>query len=271
MTIPGQASRLEGAKRFVYARPRTDVAEAHRAAGELALHLFFPDGWRAGDRRGAALFFHGGGWRNGFCDQFAPFARDLADFGLVAGTAEYRLARPPGVMPRRCVGDARSAVRWMRDNAATLGVDPLRLAVGGGSAGGHLALTCADDRRDDSSSRPDALLLMNPVLRMDGSPFEDLFGGPARAAALSPVNRVPRRPPPAVVFLGTRDNLIPVAQAEALRDAWTARDGRCDLHLYEGAEHGFFNPDRDTQAFDDVRRRTRDFLASLGFVAQGTT
>ena len=56
---------------------------------------------------------------------------------MVAMTADYRVASRHGTQARHCVADGKSAVRWIRQHAGRLGVDPHRVAAGGGSAGGH--------------------------------------------------------------------------------------------------------------------------------------
>ncbi|MEM8713895.1 MAG: alpha/beta hydrolase fold domain-containing protein, partial [Planctomycetota bacterium] len=75
-----------------------------------------------------------------------------------------------GPRPTTCVEDGKSAVRWIREHAAEIGVDPGRLAAGGGSAGGHVAAAIATvngfnaDQDDLSvSCVPEALVLFNPV------------------------------------------------------------------------------------------------------------
>src|SRR5207244_268255 len=115
-------------------------------------------------------------WTNGSVKQFEPQAEYLATRGMVAIRADYRIKSKHEVTPVECVEDAHAAMRWVRKNAGMLGIDPNRIVASGGSAGGHLAACTADpDPRRGSthyavSSRPNALLLFNPVLNFDGSP-----------------------------------------------------------------------------------------------------
>ena len=136
----------------------------------LKLQVFLPEGHMATDRRPAIVFFHGGGWYGGTPDQFYPECRYLALRGMVAISAEYRTINVYGTTPKECVADGKSAVRWVRQHAAVLGVDPQRIAAGGGSAGGHIAAATAltkgfEDADEDAqiNCRPDALVLYNPV------------------------------------------------------------------------------------------------------------
>ena len=68
--------------------------------------------------------------------------------------------------------------------------------------------------------------------------------------------------PPTVVFLGTKDRLVPVATAERYKQLMEAAGGRCDLHLYEGQKHAFFNRAK----FYETLLETDRFLTSLGYL-----
>jgi acetyl esterase/lipase len=143
---------------------------------DLEIHVHFPAGWKKEDKWPAVVFFFGGGWEQGTIKQFEPQAAYLTGRGMVAARADYRVKSRHKVSPDACVQDAKSAVRWLRQNAATLGIDPDRIVAAGGSAGGHIAACTAcpglDAEGEDLtiSSRPNALLLFNPVLRFDGVP-----------------------------------------------------------------------------------------------------
>ena len=138
---------------------------------ELSLYVTKPDNWQATDKRPAVVFFHGGGWVGGSPGQFTEHSKYLASRGLVCVQVEYRLLdRNNKDLPTNCVHDAKSAMRWVRSHADELGIDPNRIASGGGSAGGHLAAFVGtvdglDDPQDDTKVSPksNAMLLFNPV------------------------------------------------------------------------------------------------------------
>src|SRR6185503_3489625 len=101
----------------------------------------------------------------------------LAARGMVAVTADYRVGSRHQAKIVDCIRDAKSAVRYLRANAARLGIDPGRIAAGGGSAGGHLAaatgvIAALDEPAGNPaiSSRPDALVLFNPALVLAAAP-----------------------------------------------------------------------------------------------------
>ena len=254
--------------------------EIYKTIGDvqLGIKIFVPIGHQPSDQRPAALFFFGGGWSSGSMAQFEPHCRYLAGRGMVSIVADYRVSQRHQTSPFECVQDAKSAVRWVRANANRLGIDPQRLAVGGGSAGGHLAAATAtieglNEAGEDSSvsCRPDALLLFNPVY--DNGP-----GGyghkrlKERYREISPLHNIRAGMPPAIVFLGTNDGLIPVATAQRFQREMREVGSRSELFLYAGQEHGFFNhPDFKAQAaptyFYQTMLETDRFLTSLGYLS----
>jgi acetyl esterase len=162
----------------------------------------------------------------------------------------------------------------VRANAERLGIDPNRIAAGGGSAGGHVAATTGmvdglDDPADENasvSSKANALALFNPVydngLKGYGhSRVEEWF------PQISPAHNITKDDPPAIVFLGTKDNLIPVATAERFKADMEDAGVKSELHLYEGQQHGFFNESKGgTENFLDTLRKTDAFLVGLGYL-----
>ena len=243
---------------------------------ELKLNAFNPPDWKAGDRRPAIVFFHGGGWVGGAPKQFLKHCEYLAARGMVAIEADYRhIAKGDKGPPLDCVHDAKSAMRWVRSHAKELGIDPNRIAAGGGSAGGHLAAFVGmvdglDDPVDDLKISPkaNALTLFNPVF--DNGP--DQGWGRERVGdrykEFSPAHNVSNDDPPAIVFLGTQDKLIPAAVAERFKANMEKAGVRCETRFYEGQGHGFFNPGKGgtDEYFYQTLLETDKFLASLGWL-----
>jgi acetyl esterase/lipase len=172
------------------------------------------------------------------------------------------------------VKDGVSAIRWVRSHATDLGIDPEKIAAGGGSAGGHVAAATGTTRgiveegEDETvSARPDALVLFNPVY--DNGP--DGYGH-SRVKAywkkISPMHNLDKTTPPTIVFLGTKDSLIPVKTAEKYRDLMREAGARSELFLYEGQPHGFFNQSRSPEHYQKTVKQMDNFLTSLGFLEQ---
>ncbi len=248
------------------------TSEVYRTVDEVELNIYLcnPEGHSADDKRPAIVFFFGGGWRAGSPQQFLPHCRYLADRGMVGAVADYRVASRHGVTADACVEDAKSAVRWLRTNAARLGIDPDRIGAGGGSAGGHLAAATAtlpghDPDPDGPSPVPNALVLFNPATVLTSALAERL-GAPAES--MSPYDHLRPGLPPTILFHGTADATVAYSTAVQFCDGLRAHDARCDLVSYAGADHGFFNfgrgegEDRNSM-YEDTVNRMDGFLYSL--------
>jgi acetyl esterase/lipase len=114
-------------------RKVADQVYAQHGVRCLKLDAWLP----AGDKLPAVILVHGGGWKSGYRSEFAPMAVRLAQQGFAALAISYRLsgeARYPAA-----VQDVQDAVRWVRAHADELHIDPQRIALAGGSAGGQLA------------------------------------------------------------------------------------------------------------------------------------
>lgn len=243
----------------------------------LRLHVYEPADHHPGAPgfvpRPAIVFFFGGGWTGGSATQFYAHCAHYADRGMVAIAADYRTRKAHGATPYDCVKDAKSALRWVRHFADKLGVDPNRIAAGGGSAGGHLAAATAmlkgfneADEDTDVSARPDALVLFNPVLdnRPQGYGYERIK---ERLEEFSPILNIRADTPPTIIFLGTLDSAFPVASAKEYKERMDAAGARCDLKLYEGERHGFFNyREGRNPRYKETLAEADAFLESLSFL-----
>ena len=242
---------------------------------ELTLYVTKPADWKVTDQRPAIVFYHGGGWVGGRPGQFTEHSKYLASRDMVAVQVEYRLLdRKTDDPPTTCVHDAKSAMRWVRSRAKELGIDPDRIASAGGSAGGHLAAFVGmvdglDDPADDTSvsAKSNAMALFNPVF--DNGP--DGWGQKRvgdRYKEFSPFHNVSKDDPPAIVFLGSADKLIPVKTAEDFEAAMKKIGNRCETMIFEGKPHGFFNYGKyDNIPYYETVTAMDKFLTSLGWLS----
>lgn len=253
--------------------------ETYKTVGDVKLNLWI-FGPAAPSNAPAIVFFFGGGWTGGSPAQFEVQSRHLAKRGMVAICADYRVASRHQVKPVQCLADARSALRWVRAHAAQLGVDPHRIAAGGGSAGGHLAGATAfisqfDEPGEDPkiSATPNALVLFNPALvlaPLEGLDLDKSFGARVpeerlgtKGENLSPFHHITSNAPPAIIFHGRADTTVPFATAEAFARKMKALGNRCELVGADGQPHGFFNRDPwQAKTLDEADR----FLVSLGWL-----
>lgn len=219
----------------------------------------------------AIVFFFGGGWNGGSIGHFAPHARYFSQRGMVCFRADYRVKSRQGTTPIESLKDAKSAIRFIREHASVFHVDPQKIVAAGGSAGGHLAaataLVAAHNEGSDHLSYscvPNALVLFNPVI--DNGPggygFDRIGEG---YKDFSPLHNIVEGAPPTILFLGTEDRLIPVETARYYQLVMEKVGSRCDLFLYEGQAHGFFNYAQIEYYKKTVFEANR-FLVSLGYL-----
>lgn len=167
---PAQAREVYSASRQVLQPDPPEVAEtasleARGPAGPIPLRLYRGLGTRKDQRLPALVYFHGGGWVIGDLDSHDQICRALANAaGCIVIAVHYRLA-PEHKFPA-AVEDAIAATRWIADNAASLGIDAARLAVGGDSAGGNLAAIVSLDARDQGGPPLAFQLLIYPSVDM---------------------------------------------------------------------------------------------------------
>ena len=253
--------------------------ETYRKIGgtELKLWIFNP-ATKSEKPLPCIVFFFGGGWSSGTPAQFEPQSRHLASRGMIAIVADYRVKSRQNALPADCVSDAKACVRWVRANASRLGIDPMRIAVGGGSAGGHLAAAVAtvpglDSATDDKtvSCLPNALILFNPGTVMAPFPGLELKGFGAgldkarfgcEPTEISPIHHVKKGLPPTIIFHGKADTTVPYATVEKFTEVMKAAGNRCELIGYEGQPHGFFNKAK----YPETLEATDGFLVSLGYL-----
>ncbi len=225
--------------------------------GEHALKLDLYRPAAATGRVPGVILIHGGGWKGGNRAIYRFYCVALAEKGYAAATMSYRFST---VAPfPAALQDTKCAVRWMRANAAKYGIDPDRIAVAGGSAGGHLAMMVGytpgvpelegDGGNPGVSSRVQAVIdLYGPtdlttefarrqgvvVQFMGGKPYEE---AEALYKQASPMTHVTRDAPPTLILHGTVDDIVPVEQADAL--AKRLKDLGAPFHYvrFEGWPH----------------------------------
>ena len=220
----------------------------HSAGKPREMEIYFPPHHDpAKSKVPGVILFHGGGWSGGTLAQFRTACHYLASRGLVAATASYQMLSakdvtklPPGETRKRvCITDAKSAIRWFKQHASELGIDPARVVTGGGSAGGHISVLATtnpglNDPRDpqDIDTSVVAYLLFNPAFSPDDS----------HDAEVDVRRHLKPGFAPAVVFFGTNDKW---------KGGWDAAHQKLnalgntttDLQLATGQAHSFFNKD----------------------------
>lgn len=216
----------------------------------------------------AVLCIHGGGFRAGKREGYDGLCKKLAARGYVAATASYRLA-PKHPFPA-AVHDVKAAVRWLRANAAKYHIDPDRIGVTGGSAGGHLAqflgVTEGVQQFEGTSGNAGVPNAVRCVVNVYGpSDFTKSYGKSVDAAQVlplflggdleqarhnhilaSPLYWVTPQAAPTLCIHGTDDKYVAHEQAVWLVERLKAADVEAELLTLPGAGHGFKGADQET-------------------------
>lgn len=217
--------------------------------------------------RPVVICIHRGGFRAGSRKGYIELCTRLAQRGYVAATVDYRLA-PQAPFPA-AVHDVKAAVRYLRANAARLGIDPNRICTTGGSAGGHLALFLGltggvpqfegDGPNRDQSSRVSCVVdyygpsdftksYGRSVDAAEVLPF--FLGGDLNHARLthikaSPLNWVTPDAAPTLAIQGTKDRYVAYEQSVWIIDRLLSSGVEAELETIEGADHGFKGADAE--------------------------
>ena len=231
----------------------------------------------------AVICIHGGGFRAGSRDGYDQLCVRLAERGYVAATISYRLA-PKHRFPA-AVHDTKAAVRWLRAHAPEYRIDPDRIGVTGGSAGGHLAqflgVTAHVPRFEGEGGNPGQSSAVSCVVNVYGpSDFTKSYGKSVDAHEVlplwfggnldthrdlhiqgSPLAWVTPDAAPTLCIHGTEDAYVAHEQAEWLVDKLRAATVDAELLSLPGAGHGFKGADAekaDAALFEFLDRRLKD-------------
>lgn len=276
---------------------------------ELKLFVFPPEAHEAGDCRPAMVWIHGGGWMAGNAEAFFPHARYSASRGAVGVSIDYRLVKVGGPVIADCIADCKSAIRYLRAHADSLGIDTNKIAVLGDSAGGHLAACLGtidgfDDPADEVSvsAKVNLMVLYNPVLdlRAGGTASPEAGGGGfhkfaiggaalgkkatpddmkptaesiALAGKISPLANVRSGAPPCLVMHGLDDQVVPAARSAKFAELMEKEGNVCRYLPLEGTRHAFIvtKYTATEQTVVDALRATDEFLAKAGYVSGSPT
>jgi acetyl esterase/lipase len=235
-----------------------DVVYGHKLGMALTFDAYTPK-----DANGTGiLFMVSGGWVSRWAPPEATMGwlKPMLDAGFTVFAVRH--GSSPRFKVPEAVADVRRSVRYIRLNAKRFGVDPARLGVAGGSAGGHLSLmlgTTGDDGDPDAkdevlrqSSRVAAVVAYFPPTDLrpwvgTGSKLAESFPAlqfdPDLADDCSPLLHVTEDDAPALMIHGDKDTLVTLDHSEKILKEFEEQKVTAELIVIDGAGHGFRGKD----------------------------
>ncbi|MBA4410242.1 MAG: hypothetical protein C0397_12550 [Odoribacter sp.] len=256
----------------------THVQEVYKTIDSLKLKvdIFYTNQSSERENNTAIVFFHGGGWAFGTPSEFFTTCERYARMGIVTFSVEYRLSIENGITPHPTISpiesvmDAKSAIRWVRENAEKFHVDRNKIVAAGQSAGGHLALSTAmiEDHNEKSdnpgtSCRPDAILLFSACVNtVEGWCDRLLADRRNQIWSISPAHHIRGGLPPMIEFHGNDDEQVPKWTVQFFESEMKKKGNYFELHIYEGRKHylGDGNPIYSRYFDDEILKLADDFL-----------
>ena len=228
---------------------------------DLVMDLFLPkDGTPP---YSAIIFIHGGGWKNGNKEMYRKHSYYFAGKGMVAASINYRLsgeAKFPAA-----VEDSKCAVRWMQANSVKYNVNPDKIVIAGGSAGGHLVglVGTTEGRKEfegsggytEFSSKPNLVISFFGVFNFTRLADRNKYNNSARLVAeflggtydeipdiyklASPVSHVDSTDPPFLLFHSTGDKVVPYEQSVEFKKVLEKAGVPVEMSITVGNKHGY--------------------------------
>jgi acetyl esterase/lipase len=220
----------------------------------LTMDIYFPQKQKEGSP--AVIYVHGGAWASGNKESGPGLLiiAELVKNGYLVAAVDYRLA-PAHIFPAQIV-DVKTAVRFLKQNAAVYGIDASRIGAFGTSAGGHLVslagLTADYDLFRDDQYREVSDGVMAVADLFGPADLESLFTGLEKMLAerifgkkddalkvASPVEYVRGDGPPFLIIQGDKDAVVPLYQSEEFYRSLVDSGNYAELFIVKNAGHGF--------------------------------
>jgi acetyl esterase/lipase len=243
---------------------------------KLKVDIFYADQTINKENKTAIVFFHGGGWAYGTPDEFFTTCERYAKMGIVTFSVEYRLSIENEITPSKTISpiesvmDAKSAMRWVRENAEKFHIDKNKIVAAGQSAGGHLALCTAmigdyNEKSDNQSisCSPNAVLLFSACVNAVEGWCDRLLGERRNNIwSISPAHNIKEGMPPMIEFHGTDDEQVPKWTVQFFETAMEKEGNYFEQHMYNGRKHylGDGNPKYSNYYDDEILKITDVFL-----------
>ncbi len=225
---------------------RFDASNHLEFTSETVFYVYKADPAKATGQ--GVVVLPGGGYRKVCISKGLSLGEWFRENGIAAVVVKYRL--PNLGHSKVPLEDAQAALKYMRDNAAELGIDPAKVGICGGSAGGHLAAYASTFTPD--AEKPAFSILFYPVItgttwRTHQNSFRYLLGDkrtPAEQEYYSLENRVSETTPPTILLLSDDDRVVPPISSILYYEALKRHGVKAAMHIYPSGGHGWAGNDR---------------------------
>lgn len=264
-----------------------DIVYKKDTLQDLIIRVFKPNNVNPSDKRGAIIFYFGGGFVKENLNHFFRQCEYFAHLGYVCFTPNYRITMREDIYLEDCFQDAHDALHYIVNHHGEFGIDEHKIILAGGSAGGALALDCALDAEDINGTIQGAVLF-NPKIFYRKEPSvivkinentESINGDIVKTDAISncakhygPIfeknpslfsayHKCHDHQPPILIFQGTYDS-IAYCDVILFEEQCFSLDQKCSVVYYEAQKHGFFNwkHSGDNALYYDTLKRMSDFV-----------
>ena len=228
---------------------------------ELKFKIYKPYTFDSNKEYSTVILFHGGGFNNRFENQFKKHAEYFNSRSYITITPVYRIKNLHNTSPRESYDDAKDFLNYIILNSKKYNINVDRLFIGGGSAGGHLALSTIF--QDNTRKFVKGLILYNPIVDT----------GPNSAFAnrrnnkdfleISPIHNIKEGHPPTIIFHGSLDKIEPIEKINEYKEKVSSVGSRCEVIIYPNQGHSFFN---QQEFFIKTCEEVDKFLLSLNYL-----
>ena len=227
----------------------------------LDFKLYKPDSFNVNEKYSTVILFHGGGFNTRYENQFRRHAKYFNSKNFISITPVYRVKSLHGTSAIESCDDAKDLIDYILLNAEKLNIDRNKIFVGGGSAGGLLALSTTFWNVESNIVK--GLILYNPIVDTGpNSAFSKRRSGKYNLD-ISPIHNLDKNFPPTIVFHGSLDEMEPIHKIRKYKQTIEEYGLRCDVIEYPGQGHSFFN---SQEFFVKTSREVDKFLSSLGYL-----
>ena len=251
----------------------------YKTADSKKLRLLVIRPSKAGDQKAPAMvWIHGGAWVAGNPEGYTPHLRYSADIGAVGIAIEYRLIPAPGKNSdpgnkntiEDCLADCAEAIKFIRNHADELGIDPRKIIVIGDSAGGHLAL-CLGTLNLPADAKADVVINCNGISDLTAEKWIKYISPGTeqlqRAQNLSPVRFLDPKDAPILTLNGAKDQVVTPEEAESFFKACKMAGIDTEFMLFPDMRHAFIvtNYTATEEQTDRALAAIKTFLAKRKF------